>query len=181
LLSEPLGSSPLEAEPGDKVTLCCHHDLYRASYIFWFKHISTSVPLLVGCKQFTLSGQTQSCYFSPESERMVMSVHRKNTSLTIPRVSVSDTGLYYCSFIKLDKVIFSNSSYLHVKVNRVPEGNETLTTNSNSTEDLPGLCSTKDAVSSSVLMMLSVISGVMNMIMIPLFVTIIIQKHRTHR
>ncbi|XP_053466594.1 uncharacterized protein LOC128599164 [Ictalurus furcatus] len=180
LLSETLGSSTLEAEPGDKVTIWCHHDLYRASYIFWYKHISTSVPLLVGCKQFTLSGQMQECYFSTEPERMVMSVHRKNTSLTIPAVNVSDTGLYYCSFIKLDKIIFSNSSYLHVKVNAVSERNGTLSTNSDRPEDSPVLCPPKDAVSSGVFMMLSVISGAMNVIVIPLCVVIFIIQ-RTHR
>lgn len=133
LLSESLGFSTLEAEAGDKVTLWCHHDLYRASYIFWYKHTSKSVPLLIGCKQFTLSGQMQTCYFSAESERMAMSVHRKNTSLTIPAVNISDTGLYYCSFIKLDEIIFSNSTYVHVK-----EENEKIL---NRTEDLSDVCS----------------------------------------
>lgn len=136
LFSETLGSITLEAEPGDNVTFWCHHDLYRANYIFWYKHTSTSVPLLVGCKQFTLSGQMQKCYFSPELKRMVMSVHRKNTSLTIPAVNVSDTGLYYCSFTELDEIIYSNSTYLHVKVGAVSDGNETLLSNSER-PDLP--------------------------------------------
>ncbi|XP_058230572.1 uncharacterized protein LOC131343149 [Hemibagrus wyckioides] len=181
LISETLSSSPLEAKPGDRVTLWCHHELYRASYIFWFKHTSTSVPLLVGCKQFTLSGQTQKCYFSPEPEGMVMSVHRKNTSLTISAVNVTDTGLYYCSFTELDKIIFSNSSYLHVKVDTVSEENKTMTTTSVRPEDFPALCSLKDAVLSSVFLMLSVISGVTNVIVIPLCVLIIIHKPRIHR
>ncbi|XP_060738558.1 uncharacterized protein LOC132854288 [Tachysurus vachellii] len=181
LLSETLSSSLLEAEAGDKVTFWCHHDLYRASYIFWFKHTSTSVPLLVGCKQFTLSGQMQKCYFSPEPEHMVMSVHRKNTSLTIPAVNVTDTGLYYCSFTELDKIIFSNSSYLHVKVDNVSEGNNTITITSVRPED-PVLCSLKDYVFSGVFMILSMISVAMNVIVIPLCVMIfIIHKPRTHR
>lgn len=121
------------------MTIWCHHDLYRAGYISWYKHISTSVPALVACKQFTLSGQMQKCYFSPKSERMVMSVDRKKTSLMIPAVHVSDTALYYCSFIDLDEIIFSNSSYVSVKVNTVTASQESLSTNSDRPECTPVL------------------------------------------
>ncbi|KAM9446804.1 uncharacterized protein Hap1MRO34_023293 [Clarias gariepinus] len=44
-----------------------------------------------------------------------MSVYEKNTSLIITAVNISDTGLYYCSYRKLDVMIFSNSTSLHVK------------------------------------------------------------------
>ncbi|KAF5885607.1 Ig kappa chain V19-17-like, partial [Clarias magur] len=50
-----------------------------------------------------------------EIERIVMSIKEKNTSLTITAVNVSDTGLYYCSYMELNQMIFSNSTSLHVK------------------------------------------------------------------
>ncbi|KAI5630267.1 hypothetical protein C0J50_12597, partial [Silurus asotus] len=49
------------------------------------------------------------------TERLVMSVQPENTSLTITALNVSDTGLYYCSFMEPGQVIFRNSTYLHVK------------------------------------------------------------------
>ncbi|KAF5897368.1 putative immune-type receptor 12b precursor, partial [Clarias magur] len=98
LFSETLCSLTLEAEAGDKVTIWCEFNPNVANYIFWFKHMSDSVPLLLGCKWFTTSDPSVDCTFFTESERIVMSVHDKNTSLTITAVNVSDTGLYYCSY-----------------------------------------------------------------------------------
>ncbi|KAK3514338.1 hypothetical protein QTP70_015046 [Hemibagrus guttatus] len=113
LLSETLSSLTLEAEAGDNVTIWCQHDLTVTSSIFWFKHTSDSVPLLLGCKNFRTSSPSEPCYFFSESERIVMSVHGSKTSLTITAVNVSDTGLYYCSFT--ERMIFRNSTYLQVK------------------------------------------------------------------
>ncbi|XP_053466771.1 uncharacterized protein LOC128599282 [Ictalurus furcatus] len=112
-ISETLCSSSLEAEAGDNVTLWCQHGLTKTGFIFWFKHTSDSVPLRLGCKKFRTSAPSENCYFFTESERIVMSVHGKSTSLTITAVTVSDTGLYYCSFS--DQMIFSNSTSLQVK------------------------------------------------------------------
>nr|NP_001187169.1 novel immune-type receptor 12a precursor [Ictalurus punctatus]ABP02017.1 novel immune-type receptor 12a [Ictalurus punctatus] len=114
LISETLCSLTLEAEAGDNVTIWCQHGLTNADKIFWFKQTCGSVPLLLGCKQFRTSAPSPTCYFFTESERIVMSVHGKNTSLTITAVNVSDTGLYYCSFS--DQMIFRNSTSLQVKV-----------------------------------------------------------------
>ncbi|KAI5088490.1 hypothetical protein C0J45_22033 [Silurus meridionalis] len=121
LLSETLCSSILEAEVGDDVTIWCKHELKHTDQIFWFKHTNDSVPLLLGCKQISMSAPSQNCYFFTESNRMVMSVQGENTSLTITAVNVSDTGLYYCSSIRLDQIIFGNSTSL-----RVEESNKTL-------------------------------------------------------
>ncbi|KAM9447185.1 uncharacterized protein Hap1MRO34_023631 [Clarias gariepinus] len=115
LLSETLCSLILEAEPGDKVTIWCEHHLTDTGYISWFKHSTDSVPLLLECKKFRASAPAETCYFFTESERIVMSVYGKNTSLTITAVNVSDTGLYYCGTMKLVKMTFSTSTSLQVK------------------------------------------------------------------
>ncbi|KAF5891937.1 putative immune-type receptor 12a precursor [Clarias magur] len=122
LLWETLCSSTLEADPGDNVTLWCQHELDLAGYIYWFYQNSstaalstTSVPVLTGCRHFKTSGPANECYFYSGTKRMVMSVQGKNTSLTITAVNVSDTGLYYCGFMQLNQISFSNSSYLRVK------------------------------------------------------------------
>ncbi|KAF4074729.1 hypothetical protein AMELA_G00242640 [Ameiurus melas] len=114
-ISETLCSLTLEAEAGDNVTIWCQHDLKHPETIFWYKHTCDSVPLLLGCKRYLVSAPSENCLFFTESERIVMSVHDKNTSLTITAVNVSDTGLYYCSSIKLVKMNFRNSTSLQVK------------------------------------------------------------------
>ncbi|KAK2836233.1 hypothetical protein Q7C36_014102 [Tachysurus vachellii] len=109
-------SSALEAKPGENVTICIEDEAVTTGYMFWFKHTVDSAPLLLGCKQVKRSGETQKCYFFNDSERIKMSVHGKKTSLTITAVTVSDTGLYYCSFIKFAEIKFCKSVYLQVKV-----------------------------------------------------------------
>ncbi|KAI5615199.1 putative immune-type receptor 10a isoform X2, partial [Silurus asotus] len=115
LLSETLCSFTIEAEVGESVTIWCQHKLTASGSIFWFKHTTDSVPLLLGCKTFRTSAPSQNCYFFKDIERLVMSVQPENTSLTITALNISDTGLYYCSFTESGQVIFRNVTYLHVK------------------------------------------------------------------
>ncbi|XP_058231681.1 uncharacterized protein LOC131343768 [Hemibagrus wyckioides] len=157
LLSETLSSLTMEAEAGDNVTIWCQHDLSVTSFIFWFKHTSDSVPLLLGCKKFRTSAPSETCYFFSESERIVMSVHSSKTSLTITAVNVSDTGLYYCSFTQLDQVKFRNSTYLQVKV------------------CLPG------SVSPAVFFMLIVVFGAVIVFLLTVLIFIILKHRKTHR
>ncbi|KAF5888284.1 putative immune-type receptor 12b precursor, partial [Clarias magur] len=115
LLSETLCSS---LEAGDNVTIWCEFDESLANTIFWFKHTSDSVPLLIGCKKFRASGPSETCKSFTENERIVMNVYKKNTSLTITAVNVSDSGLYYCGYGE-ERISpkLSNSTSLHVKDN----------------------------------------------------------------
>ncbi|KAF5890960.1 Ig kappa chain V19-17-like, partial [Clarias magur] len=113
LLSETLCSLSVKAEIEDKVTIWCEFNPNLANYISWFKQTNYSVPLRLACKQFFKTSPAKNCYFFTESERIMMSVYDKNTSLTITAVNVSDTGLYYCSYN--EEIIFSNSTFLHVK------------------------------------------------------------------
>ncbi|XP_047663629.1 uncharacterized protein LOC113652922 [Tachysurus fulvidraco] len=162
-------SSTLEAKPGENVTILIeenfsdHIFFETLAYISWFKHTVDLVPLLLGCKQVERSGETQKCYFFNESERIRMSVHGKKTSLTITAVTVSDTGLYYCSFIKLSEIKFCKSVYLQVK-----EGNEKLTKDLNKATD----CSC-----SNVFFMLTVVFGAVSMSLLTILIFIIL-KHR---
>ncbi|XP_060763822.1 uncharacterized protein LOC132872769 isoform X1 [Neoarius graeffei] len=166
LLSETLCSSTVEVEAGDKATVWCQHELIFSGSIFWYKHTCDSVPLLLGCKQFLASSPLNNCELFTESERIVMSVHEKNTSLTITAVNVSDTGLYYCSFTKRVIMAFSNSTFLHVK-----DGNQT---NKNSER-------TKGSVSSPVFFVLTVVFGAVTVILLSVLIFFILKHRETHR
>ncbi|KAF5888073.1 Ig kappa chain V19-17-like, partial [Clarias magur] len=171
LLSESLCSLTLEAEVGDKVTIWCQHDLEHPDKIFWFKHTSDSVPLLLGCKRFLTSAPSVDCTFFTESERIMMSVQDKNTSLTITAVNVSDTGLYYCSYS--DPMIFSNSTSLHVKDN---ESVKTLFpfSGGNGNSD-----NTKGCVSPAVFFMLTLGFGAVSVILLSVLIFIILKHRKT--
>ncbi|XP_060763441.1 uncharacterized protein LOC132872560 [Neoarius graeffei] len=167
LLSETLCSLTVEVEAGDNATVWCQHELSDTGYIVWFKHTSASVPLLLGCKKFRTSAPSQNCYFYNEIERIVMSVHGKNTSLTITAVNVSDTGLYYCSFIDLNQVNFRNSTFLQVK-----DRNKTLSENPDRA---------KGSVPSSVFFLLTVVFGAVIVILLSVLIFIILKHRETHR
>ncbi|XP_060763409.1 uncharacterized protein LOC132872530 [Neoarius graeffei] len=153
LLSETLCSLTVEVEAGDNATVWCQHELTAPGPIFWYQHTSDLVPLLRGCKRFFTSLQLENCIFFTESERIVMSIHGKNTSLTITAVNVSDTGLYYCSFIDLNQVNFRNSTFLQVK----------------------------GSVSSPVFFILTVVFGAVIVILLSVLIFIILKHRETHR
>ncbi|KAM9446992.1 uncharacterized protein Hap1MRO34_023444 isoform 1-T1 [Clarias gariepinus] len=178
LLSENLCSSSLEADPGDNVTLWCQHELDHAGYIFWFYQdlstaalSTTSVPALIGCRHFKMSSPAHVCYFYSGRERMVMSVQGKNTSLTITAVNVSDTGLYYCGFMQLNQISFSNSSYLRMK-----GGNETLP---KSTDTTPVLLPGSDT--SSVFFILNVAFSSATLILFCVLIFLTLMYRTTHK
>ncbi|KAF5900157.1 Ig kappa chain V19-17-like, partial [Clarias magur] len=163
LFSETLCFLTLEAEAGDKVTIWCEHDPTVANYISWFKHTSDSVPLRLGCEQVFKKSPAKNCYFFTESERIVMSVYDKNTSLTITAVNVSDTGLYYCGYS--EEIIFSNSTFLHVKGKNV-----------NISED-----KARDSDSHPVLFLMTVVFGALTVILLSILIFIIVKYRKTHR
>ncbi|KAF5900172.1 putative immune-type receptor 12a precursor, partial [Clarias magur] len=166
LFSETLCFLTLEAEAGDKVTIWCEHDPTVANYIFWFKHTSDSVPLRLGCKQFLKKSPAKNCYFFTESERIMMSVYDKNTSLTITAVNVSDTALYYCSYS--EEIIFSNSTSLHVKGKSINTSEDTATV------------SLQGCNSPAVFFMLSVVFGALTVILLSVLIFIKLKHRKTH-
>ncbi|XP_053337236.1 uncharacterized protein LOC128509498 isoform X3 [Clarias gariepinus] len=164
LLSETLCSLILMADVGDKASIWCQHGLADTGYISWFKHTCDSVPLLIGCKRFLPSAPLENCTFFTESERIVMSVYAKNTSLTITAVNVSDTGLYYCSFRKQDKMIFGTSTSLQVK-----DTNRTVTEEKATSSDYP-----------AVFFMLTVGFIAVTVILLSVLIFIILKQRKTH-
>uniref|UniRef100_A0A3B4BJQ4 Ig-like domain-containing protein n=1 Tax=Pygocentrus nattereri TaxID=42514 RepID=A0A3B4BJQ4_PYGNA len=106
----------VEAEPGGDVTLWCEHSLTDSDYIFWCKHTNNSVPVYIACKYYSSStSSSKPCVLIADSERSVMRVNSTFSSLTITAVTLSDSGLYYCSTLEGKKMIFSTASYVQIK------------------------------------------------------------------
>uniref|UniRef100_A0A3B4CPE8 Ig-like domain-containing protein n=1 Tax=Pygocentrus nattereri TaxID=42514 RepID=A0A3B4CPE8_PYGNA len=119
----------VEAEPGGDVTLWCEHSLTPPDYLFWFKHTNSSAPVYNACKYYTSFSSSKPCNFIEESERSVMRVNSTFSSLTITAVTLSDSGLYYCSTLKGRQMIFSNTMDLQLK-----ERSQTSSKNPNNSE-----------------------------------------------
>ncbi|KAI4904082.1 hypothetical protein NFI96_009220, partial [Prochilodus magdalenae] len=106
----------VEAGPGDDVTLWCEHGLTLSAYIFWLKQTNNSAPVYMACRYYTASSPSSNpCYFITDSNRTVMEVNSGNSSLTITAVQDSDSGLYYCSTQREQYMIYSTTTYLHIR------------------------------------------------------------------
>ncbi|XP_037387194.1 uncharacterized protein LOC108414904 isoform X2 [Pygocentrus nattereri] len=109
----------VEAEPGDDVTLWCEHSLTLSSYLFWLKQINNSAPDYITCKYYSVSSSSSKpCNFIAESNRSVMRVNSTFSSLTITAVTLSDSGLYYCSTLEGKYMTFSTTTYLQIRENK---------------------------------------------------------------
>ncbi|XP_035381836.1 uncharacterized protein LOC118241295 [Electrophorus electricus] len=118
LLPVALGSPAtliLVAEPGDDVTLWYQHEQTTPTYISWFKHTDSSVPVYISCQYFRNNSASSHCSFVNQSKRTVMSVNSQYTSLTITAVNPTDSGLYYCGIRRGSQISFSNATYLQVR------------------------------------------------------------------
>ncbi|XP_035382156.1 uncharacterized protein LOC113569285 [Electrophorus electricus] len=120
LLPVALGSPDtliLVAEPGDDVTLWYQHEQKTPTFLSWFKHTNSSVPVYISCqKQSRNNSASSHCSFVNQSKRTVMSVNSQYTSLTITAVNPTDSGLYYCGIRRGSQISFSNATYLQVRV-----------------------------------------------------------------
>uniref|UniRef100_A0A4W4G703 Ig-like domain-containing protein n=1 Tax=Electrophorus electricus TaxID=8005 RepID=A0A4W4G703_ELEEL len=102
----------LVAEPGDDVTLWYQHEQTTPTYISWFKHTDSSVPVYISCQYFRNNSASSHCSFVNQSKRTVMSVNSQYTSLTITAVNPTDSGLYYCGIRRGSQISFSNYQIL---------------------------------------------------------------------
>ncbi|KAI4895697.1 hypothetical protein NFI96_002471 [Prochilodus magdalenae] len=66
-------------------------------------------------RYYSSSASVNPCYFITGSNRAVMEVNSVNSSLTITAVQDSDSGLYYCSRLEGKYMIYSTTTYLHIR------------------------------------------------------------------
>ncbi|XP_076854641.1 uncharacterized protein LOC143509689 isoform X1 [Brachyhypopomus gauderio] len=118
LLPVTLGSPDsliLVAELGDDVTVWCQYDPMQAAYIYWFKQTDSSVPDQLQCQLYKKHFAASPCNVVNQNNHMLMSVNSQNSSLTIPAVNHSDSGLYYCGIWQSNSIYFSNATHLQVR------------------------------------------------------------------
>ncbi|KAI4893481.1 hypothetical protein NFI96_006758 [Prochilodus magdalenae] len=92
-----------------------------------------SAPVYMACKFHSLEASAKPCYFMTGSPRAVMEVNSVNSSLTITAVQDSDSGLYYCSRMTGKLMIFSPTTYLHIREQISSENSGDTSEGTNST------------------------------------------------
>uniref|UniRef100_A0A3B4D560 Ig-like domain-containing protein n=1 Tax=Pygocentrus nattereri TaxID=42514 RepID=A0A3B4D560_PYGNA len=168
----------VEAEPGDDVTLWCKHSLTQLDYLFWCKHTNTSAPVYIACKYHSVSSSFDPCFFISESERSVMGVNSTFSSLTITAVTLSDSGLYYCSSLEEKYMIFSTTTYLHIKEKKETTSIEPETSEERNKTSSKAPGRSEAGFTSDVFFILTVVLGAVTAV---LLILLIVQCNRKQR
>ncbi|XP_048041398.1 uncharacterized protein LOC125265308 isoform X2 [Megalobrama amblycephala] len=177
----------ISARPGDNVTIWCQHTAKPAEYIHWFKQTNSAVPLIIVYVMITHQlKKLQIKYLSGfQSDRLVMSLNTKNTSLRILNVDISDSGLYYCGWDSWG-ITFGDGTHLDIKDHLIYcAESECVTSLQNETEisnkDLTeSPISTQDC-SENIFYKLTFIFGVIIVILIIILVLIVIIKIQSRK
>nr|XP_021327542.1 uncharacterized protein LOC110438756 [Danio rerio] len=105
----------ISAQPGENVTIWCKHIAGVGKHIHWFKQTHGAVPLGILYKMLPYNIEVNATYlnhFAPD--HFVMSVNRKNTSLSILNIDITDSGLYFCGWCTW-KIVFGDEVHLDIK------------------------------------------------------------------
>ncbi|XP_043099030.1 uncharacterized protein LOC122347842 [Puntigrus tetrazona] len=115
-LQDMFSIAAIQVHPRQSVTMWCEHNIYVSGNLYWFKQTDGEVPIAIVWMLYTQSLQkVEPNYFNNfTKDHMVMNLFSKNTSLTISRVKMSDSGFYFCGeagyYVK-----FGNGTSLQVK------------------------------------------------------------------
>ncbi|KAK9972285.1 hypothetical protein ABG768_025606 [Culter alburnus] len=170
----------ISARPGDNVTIWCQHTAKTGKYIHWFKQTTSAVPLSIVYVMITYQlKELQIKYLNGfQSDRLVMSLNTKNTSLRILNVDVSDSGLYYCGWNSWG-ITFGDGTHLDIKESECVTSlqNETEISNKDLKESP---ISTRDCTE-NIFYKLTFIFGVIIGILIIVLVLIVIIKIQSRK
>uniref|UniRef100_A0A8C8ZEL8 Ig-like domain-containing protein n=1 Tax=Prolemur simus TaxID=1328070 RepID=A0A8C8ZEL8_PROSS len=108
----------MESHEGEEVNIpCSHTDIATNEYIFWYQQFPNQGP------RFIIQGFKTNV--TNEVASLFIPADRKSSTLSLPRVALSDTAVYYCIYtsgnslvtgIKSFKAEFSKSeSSFHLK------------------------------------------------------------------
>ncbi|XP_056115066.1 uncharacterized protein si:ch73-266m14.1 [Rhinichthys klamathensis goyatoka] len=116
----------MSAQPGDNVTIWCQHTLQTGNNMQWFKQTNNTAPLSIVYMMLAYKLEVEPTYLNGfKPDRLVMSLNRKNSSLSLLNVDISDSGLYYCGWGSW-VITFGDGTNIDIKERSVtPLKNET--------------------------------------------------------
>uniref|UniRef100_A0A8C2JX45 Novel immune-type receptor 10a n=1 Tax=Cyprinus carpio TaxID=7962 RepID=A0A8C2JX45_CYPCA len=111
-------TASIQTHPGQSVTMWCSHNIHVSGNLYWFKQSDGAVPITIVHMLYTESRQkVEPNYFNNfTKDHLVMDQYSKNTSLTIKKVNISDSGFYFCGATGYP-MKFGNGTRLEVKGN----------------------------------------------------------------
>uniref|UniRef100_A0A8C2JYH7 Novel immune-type receptor 10a n=1 Tax=Cyprinus carpio TaxID=7962 RepID=A0A8C2JYH7_CYPCA len=109
-------TASIQTHPGQSVTMWCSHNIHVSGNLYWFKQSDGAVPITIVHMLYTESRQkVEPNYFNNfTKDHLVMDQYSKNTSLTIKKVNISDSGFYFCGATGYP-MKFGNGTRLEVK------------------------------------------------------------------
>uniref|UniRef100_A0A8C1GJS2 Ig-like domain-containing protein n=1 Tax=Cyprinus carpio TaxID=7962 RepID=A0A8C1GJS2_CYPCA len=173
LISLLVLSTNFTARPGDNITIWCQHTSEIGKNIHWFKQSNSDVPLSIVYMMLPFELEVKATYLNGfQPDRLVMSLNRKNTSLRISNVDISDSGLYYCGWQNW-VMTFGDGTHLDIKERSVtPLQNQTEITN----KDLKkSPISTSDCSENIFYKLTFIFGGIIVILIIILLTTLIIK------
>lgn len=85
-------TAELAAAEGNSVTLSCTYQISTGtSYLFWYKHETNDIPKFI-LRMFSATEDQPSVH-----EKIFATINKTSVPLTIQRLQLSDSAVYYCA------------------------------------------------------------------------------------
>ncbi|XP_078020597.1 uncharacterized protein LOC117246374 [Epinephelus lanceolatus] len=118
-------SHTVEVQPGEEVTLTCTNISSRPCQTEWFRLINRTKPSCIS-SMYEADGGTSFC--DGFQSGFEMSSNISTVFLTIKRVDLSDSGLYFCGFYEDTHTVIGDATHLKVQGNGESDGDKDFET-----------------------------------------------------